>query len=152
MDEHPQRSFAFSSYVLPIPKDKQKLPLSRKSCEPGRATNHRGRACAGGITPTGRRRRTRQGHKGLRMCRFRVSISPITGIDLLFPSRNICTLQCPLEKRQGSFGLVIWNLVACLIDPREAEVSILSDFAVLGTVDGKGNVAGLGKVSRLCEF
>jgi hypothetical protein len=71
-----------------------------------------------------RRARRRQRHKALRMRRLRTAIRPIRLRHHHTPIRNNNVIQHALEVLQARYRLIIRNLMARLVNPREAEISI----------------------------
>jgi len=83
-----------------------------------------------------------------RLCR---AVAARCGRDPVLAVREDQVSQNPPEKLERRLGLVIWNLVPALVDPREAEVAVLSRLAVLRPVDHEGRVPSRGELGLVRE-
>jgi hypothetical protein len=54
-------------------------------------------------------------------------------------------VKSTVEHSKCSLRLIVGDFVSSLVDTEETEVTVLTYFAVLGAVDGKGFVAGCGE-------
>lgn len=65
-------------------------------------------------------------------------------------SSQIPIAQNTLEHLQTRLGLIKWHFMPRLVNPHEAEFTILSHFAIFGSVHHEGSIAGLAKFMAVC--
>lgn len=58
-------------------------------------------------------------------------------------------IQDPAEMLETGYRLVIWYLMACLVDSCETEVAVFPHLTILDTVDDKGGIACCCKSLRI---
>lgn len=77
----------------------------------------------------------------MRGCRERPRAAVLEGtVDLLRAGGDVEHVDGAVEEGEGGDGLVVGDLVAGLVDAREAEVAVLARLAVLDAVDRHGGV------------
>lgn len=72
---------------------------------------------------------------------LRGAVGLILGPDLDVALGDVPAVDGTVEELQSSDGLVVWDLVAGLVDAGEGEVAVLAGLTVLDAVDGHGGVA-----------
>lgn len=98
------------------------------------------------------RSRAGQRNKRVGMRSLRGSVGGQVGRDLLQAGGGVEAVDGAVEQGKRGNGLVVWDLVAGLIDAREGKVAVFARLAVLDAVDDHGHVARCAELLRVGVF